>query len=112
MHVLGIGTDLAHIERFRAVRHPERLAAFFLSPTEWKMAQMASDLPQVLASRFAAKEAVIKAVPEHMSPLSFEILKEGPKPVVRFITTQPYKVSLSITHERSYAAAVALCTSL
>ena len=108
--ILGIGTDISVIERFRTARFLERVASYFMSPTEWQMIQGSADLPRSLASRFAIKEAVIKAVPIRVSPLDFEIIQRAEKPTVSWIKGNiPYQVLVSTSHDGSYAQASALC---
>lgn len=110
--IVGLGVDISSIKRFRHLKHPERVAAFYLSPAEWENLSISADRAQSLASRFAAKEAVIKALPEPVSPLSFEIVKDGLKPAVRWRSAgTPYHVILSISHEDAYACATAICTT-
>ncbi|HVW71526.1 MAG TPA: 4'-phosphopantetheinyl transferase superfamily protein [Candidatus Paceibacterota bacterium] len=109
-NLVGIGTDIAHIERFRTLSHPERVASLYLLPGEWAQAQAAVDLSTFLASRFAAKEAVIKACPEPLSPLDFSIEKSGVKPIVSPVRPLPYSFLISISHESAYATATACCT--
>lgn len=60
----GIGTDIVAVARMRGVhaRHGERLAARLLSRTEWEGYLQAADKPRLLAKRFAAKEALAKAL--------------------------------------------------
>ncbi|MFN3593908.1 MAG: holo-ACP synthase [Thiobacillaceae bacterium] len=60
----GIGTDIVAVARVRGVyaRHGERLAARLLSRTEWEGYLQAADKPRLLAKRFAAKEALAKAL--------------------------------------------------
>lgn len=60
----GIGTDIVAVARIRRVhaRHGERLAARLLSRTEWDGYLQAADKPRLLAKRFAAKEALAKAL--------------------------------------------------
>lgn len=60
----GIGTDIVAVARMRGVhaRHGERLAARLLSPAEWPGYLRAADKPRLLAKRFAAKEALAKAL--------------------------------------------------
>ncbi|HEV3245157.1 MAG TPA: holo-ACP synthase [Candidatus Paceibacterota bacterium] len=112
MEILGVGTDLCSIERFRSARFPERAASFYLSENELRAAKNSRDFHQFLASRFAAKEAVVKASPRPLCPVDFEILKEGAVPSVRWLSdAPPYKVLLSISHEGRYACAFALCVS-
>jgi len=63
MHCVGIGTDLVEIDRFRAAL--QRRANFgerLFSSGEREYAATFSDPAPPLAARFAAKEAVMKAL--------------------------------------------------
>jgi holo-[acyl-carrier protein] synthase len=62
--IFGIGADLVSIERIaRALeRHGERLARRILTASEHAELQTAADPAAFLAKRFAAKEAVAKAL--------------------------------------------------
>lgn len=111
MQIVGIGTDLVASTRFRALADPARVAQFYLCEEEIAAAHASRDATQYFASRFAAKEAVIKAVPEPISPLSFKITSDGAKPTVVWFSPTEYCVQLSISHERDYACAVAICTT-
>lgn len=108
MSVLGLGVDIASIARFRALRNPKRVAAFYLSPDEYGEAEAAPDRATWLASRFAAKEAVIKATEHPLSPLSFRIVKDGVRPIVSFADNRTDRYLISLSHERDYACATAL----
>jgi holo-[acyl-carrier protein] synthase len=61
--VIGIGVDLVDVERMRAVlaRTP-RLADRLFTPAEKAYAEAARDPAERFAVRFAAKEAVMKAL--------------------------------------------------
>ncbi|QDX80423.1 holo-[acyl-carrier-protein] synthase [Denitratisoma sp. DHT3] len=60
----GIGTDLAEIARFGALfqRHGERALAKLLAPAERDACRASPDPARFLAKRFAAKEALGKAL--------------------------------------------------
>jgi holo-[acyl-carrier protein] synthase len=61
--VIGIGTDLVEIERFRlALRRTPRLPERLFSEAERAYAARRRDPTERLAARFAAKEAVMKAM--------------------------------------------------
>jgi holo-[acyl-carrier protein] synthase len=64
MRILGVGTDLASIPRMTDLleRHGERLARRILHPVEWPGYHDAVAPAAFLARRFAAKEAVSKAL--------------------------------------------------
>jgi len=60
----GIGTDIVKIERIRAIyeRHGERLARHILMDTEAEAFCHERRPARFLAMRFAAKEAIVKAM--------------------------------------------------
>ncbi|MBD3897489.1 holo-ACP synthase [Halomonas sp. ML-15] len=62
--ILGIGTDLARIDRFAAAmaRHGERFARRLLGPSELSRYHQHPQPAAFLAKRFAAKEAFVKAL--------------------------------------------------
>ncbi len=62
--IFGIGTDIVAVERLRTMHanHGERLARRLLGPMEWDDYVRAPDKPRLLAKRFAAKEALGKAL--------------------------------------------------
>jgi holo-[acyl-carrier-protein] synthase len=108
---IGIGLDLVNIGDVRAARFKKRLAEYFLTKEEIQKVPAGSKEAQYLASRFALKEAVIKAFPEKLSPFEFRIEKKGSKPTVVFVDSErnkAYEVVASLTHTAEIAAAVAL----
>jgi len=62
--IVGIGTDLVRIERMQALwqRHGERSLDKLLGPAEREECLASSDAGRFLAKRFAAKEALGKAL--------------------------------------------------
>lgn len=64
VRILGIGTDLVNIERVERLlaRHGERFARRILHPVEWSGYRNSAAPAAFLARRFAAKEAVSKAL--------------------------------------------------
>ncbi|MEM9601090.1 MAG: holo-ACP synthase, partial [Pseudomonadota bacterium] len=62
--ILGIGTDICDIRRIRDLydRHPERFAAKAFTQVERDKCLARPDPVPCLAKRFAAKEAVAKAL--------------------------------------------------
>ncbi len=62
--ILGIGTDIVRIARMEAslARHGERFAERLLAPEEMDAFRAAARPAAFLAKRFAAKEAVAKAM--------------------------------------------------
>jgi phosphopantetheine--protein transferase-like protein len=72
------GIDLVEIDRFRSLDNFNRVAEFILSPNELQLMVKSRDCYQFLASRFALKEAVIKALPEPINLEDLEILTINP----------------------------------
>ncbi len=68
--ILGIGSDLVQVARMAEAytRHGERLARRLLSQQEWADFGRAASKPHFLAKRFAAKEALAKAVGTGLRP--------------------------------------------
>ncbi|MCG5515255.1 MULTISPECIES: holo-ACP synthase [Ectothiorhodospira] len=64
MRVMGIGTDIVAVHRIEAslARHGEGFARRILHPDEWQGFRHSSTPAAFLAKRFAAKEAVAKAL--------------------------------------------------
>ena len=108
--LVGIGVDLVPLRTMEAARFKDRVAEYFLTELECRGVPSGSHQVQHLASRFAVKEAVIKAFPEKLSPLDFSIIKDGPRPTVVFSNPQHaehYSVEVSITHTDEMAGAIA-----
>lgn len=62
--IFGIGTDILQIERIRKIheRHRERFVAHLLMPEERALYRDDARAARFLAMRFAAKEAIVKAM--------------------------------------------------
>ena len=62
--IIGIGTDLVLVSRIQAVlgRQGERFAARILTPAELQRFSRHSQPVRYLAKRYAAKEAILKAL--------------------------------------------------
>ncbi len=63
-NVLGVGVDIVSVARVRKIleRHPARFPQKLLHPQEHGDYRDQRDPPQFLARRFAAKEALVKAL--------------------------------------------------
>ena len=62
--IVGVGTDLVRVSRVRklAERFPERIGRKVFTAGEMQYCLARKDAPSSLAGRFAAKEAVMKAL--------------------------------------------------
>lgn len=114
MLLLGVGIDIVELSRVAKARYLERVADFFFLPEELDLMQKSRDHVQFVASRLAAKEAVIKAFPGILRYHDFVIGTQNTKPVVRFVHKQHkrYAVLLSIAHEENYSVSVAALSSI
>ena len=125
--IVGTGCDLIEIERIRAAyaRHGERFAQRILGPGElavWRArrARSAERGIAYLATRFAAKEAISKALGLGMrSPMSWraaEVLNApggAPQvhthgPLAEHVRERRLRLHVSLTDERSMAMASAI----
>lgn len=73
----GIGTDIVAIRRMDEIhaRYGGKLAQRILAPAEWEEYGHARDQDRFLAKRFAAKEALAKALGTGMrAPLAFSAI--------------------------------------
>lgn len=62
--IYGIGTDIVAVQRIGQLlsRHPDRGVQHLLHPAEWAEADLAPSRERFVAKRFAAKEALAKAL--------------------------------------------------
>ena len=109
MTILGTGIDIVDIARIRDARFRDRVAEYILTETELHDMNTSRDAVQYLASRFAAKEAVIKASPTSLSYRDIVIAKNGNVPVAK--TDQDIRYFLSLSHTPTHAVANAIATT-
>lgn len=107
-----LGVDIVAVGRIRALgeQYGDRFLKRVYASSELTRAER-PDRWQYLAGRWAAKEAVIKLLPQENLPSLREIeIVPGPEgtpvPIIR--GTPWFSCILSISHERDYAVAVAL----
>lgn len=119
--IIGLGTDLVEIARIDRVhqRHGERFARRILTPTEYLQFSDRQYCVAYLAKRFAAKEAIVKALGTGFRGLmqwqNIEVLADRlGKPVAHLLNgaaeqlEQQSTISITISDERQYALAFAL----
>ncbi len=103
--IIGVGCDVVDITRIK-----KKLASKVLTTKELAIFDSYSDERQIefLAGRFAAKEAIIKALPlVNVGFKAIEVLNdEMGKPCCEH---PDYKVWVSIAHEKKTAIAYAIC---
>jgi holo-[acyl-carrier protein] synthase len=111
----GVGIDLLEIDRLeRALERHPRLAERVFTAAEREYAAARRRPGRHLAARFAAKEAVVKALglSDGFGLHEVEILA-GEPPTIRLSgraanAAAGSSVEISLTHSRDYAAAVAM----
>lgn len=110
----GVGIDLLEIERLeRALERHPRLAQRIFTDDELAYANGRARPGQHLAARFAAKEAVVKALGLAGLELREIEVEAGEPPTVKLSGRAAEaacgrRVHVSLTHSRDSAAAVAL----
>jgi holo-[acyl-carrier protein] synthase len=117
--ILGLGIDVASIERMRAVleRHGDRLWERVLTPRERAALARRGDRATALAGRWAAKEAAVKAFSGRAGALwhHFEVDRDfSGAPLLTFSGRAAdaaarlgvVRAHVSITHDAGVAAAV------
>lgn len=117
--ILGIGTDIIEIERIKsAVEKTRGFLENIFTEKELEMFKARNMRFEVIAGNFAAKEAISKALGTGVRGFSLkeiEVLRdELGKPIVLLsknisnIINKSYKLSLSISHNKSNAIAFAV----
>ncbi|MDR3691475.1 MAG: holo-ACP synthase [Fimbriimonas sp.] len=107
--VVGLGIDIVEIARIEAaMRHP-RFLERILTPVEIEFCTT----PAKVAGRWAAKEAIAKAVGLHLSWQDVEVLPDEMGLPVARVSSHHFdpnrlRLKISISHERSNAVAVAI----
>ncbi len=99
--IKGIGTDVVEISRI-TLEIGERI----LTKAEKQLCENFNTKRKIefIAGRFAAKEAIIKAINKDALLSDIEVLYDGNRPICNY---QNLKINVSISHETSVAIAFA-----
>jgi holo-[acyl-carrier protein] synthase len=110
MNILGIGTDIVDIRRLTTSRSLAQIGRFFFVRQELRDMKKSSDQAQFLASRLAAKEAIIKAYPGVLHYHDVVLYKKAKKLQARLTRKKDahLHVFVSIAHEFNYAIGYAI----
>ena len=107
------GVDIVSVARIGKAlsQFGEKFVLRILTPEEYELYRKRKDSVQFLAGRFAAKEAIYKAagIPD-LTWQRVNVLPEGEKPIVRIDGHLHQNIQISISHEKEYAIALAICT--
>lgn len=113
--ISGIGCDILNLKHFEEIfkSFPKLLNKVF-SPKEIIEYQNRNHDIKYLASRFALKEAIFKALKEyHFDFNTIEILNdEFGAPYVNFLEKAKYNVNVSLSYEQEYIIAIATISTL
>ncbi|HVL39041.1 MAG TPA: holo-ACP synthase [Fimbriimonadaceae bacterium] len=104
--IVGVGLDVVEVARIeRAMQNPRFLRRVLTGPE-----REFCHSPQQVAGRWAAKEAIAKALGTPLTWQSVEVLSESTGKPVAVMGDLPAGLTLhlSISHERGLAAAVAI----
>ena len=108
--VRGIGTDIVTNSRFDG--RDEKFLRRIFTAYELEEMEKRANRTEYLASRFAAKEAVAKALGTGfvgITPLDIEVREdEKGRPYVEFRRDMGVKIHLSISHEKDSSIAMAV----
>lgn len=118
--ILGVGVDMVDIHRIAELRqrHGERMQNIIFRPEEAAYCLSRANPDECLAARFAAKEAVMKAMgtgwAEGVAFMGIEVVRhDGGKPEIRLHGSTAEKakdlgvgkIHLSLSHARAAAIA-------
>ncbi len=111
--MIGVGADLVETERMKGAieRWGERFLIRAFTPEERNYCQGKTRPYLHFAARFAAKEAVLKALGGGVSYVEIEVLNDHRgAPLIRLPERlrSRFKVVVSLSHTKSYALAFAL----
>jgi len=123
--VIGLGVDLVSVDRITRIydRFPERFIKRILTDEEKAQFEAKSSSMQTLAARFAAKEAVLKAIGCGIGPAAMKdveiIAPPGKQPAVRLHRSASHiagkkninNIFISMSHEQNIACAFATATA-
>ncbi len=111
----GIGVDIVSVERVAAIydKHGKRFLQKIFTPGEVEYCLRKKNPAEHLAARFAAKEALAKALPLGKRPgwQEVEILPGTDGPEIRStdgMWVPDGDIKLSLSHERSWAVAMVI----
>ncbi|HDK7161461.1 TPA: holo-ACP synthase [Clostridium botulinum] len=120
--IYGIGTDITEIRRIeKAITRNKNFINKLFTKNEMDLWEKKNFKLEFIAGRFAAKEAISKALGTGIRDFNFKdieiinnelgkpqvILKPKAEDIIKKIS-QSYKIHLSISHEKEYAIAYAL----
>jgi holo-[acyl-carrier protein] synthase len=112
--IKGVGIDLVEVERFRRLPY-KKYRDFYemiFTARERRYCLEKEDPARHFAARFAAKEAIIKALNLKIGMIpKIEILHDQNGQPQAKIKNQKVKISVSVSHLKDYAVAIAIASN-
>ncbi|EPX57358.1 Holo-[acyl-carrier protein] synthase [Cystobacter fuscus DSM 2262] len=117
MAIIGLGLDICSVERIQRILDGARAERFLervYTPAERELCNARSDKASAYAARFAAKEALIKALgaPKGLTWHDMEVVRAGGPPGFRLsgvarveMEKRRAEAFLALTHDAGVAAA-------
>ncbi|MCS7184551.1 MAG: holo-ACP synthase [bacterium] len=102
-----VGVDIVEVKRIKKLIKDKKFINRVFTENEVKYCEKKKKKALSYAARFAAKEAVYKALGGGTTYKHIEILTINKKPIVK-IKNIKKKISVSISHTDEYAVAVAI----
>jgi holo-[acyl-carrier protein] synthase len=106
--IIGVGVDVVEISRIKSAMQRPRFLSRIFTPAEQEIVRVADEA----AGRWAAKEAIIKAVGYRLPWQDMEVLRgRFGKPIAtlhRDIGRGPVRLHVTITHDAGLAIAFAV----
>ncbi|MEY3371374.1 MAG: holo-(acyl-carrier-protein) synthase [Pseudomonadota bacterium] len=117
MNVIGLGTDIVNINRIQKIysKYGNHFLDKILTESEKKIEKKTSKLKNIatIAKRFAAKEAISKAIGHGFSKgIHFKNINvNGKAKVALSKISKKYNIFLTLSDDKPWAVATALITS-
>jgi len=110
--IVAIGVDIVEVSRIRIAMENPRFAARILTLRELSIGSTV----QFIAGRWAAKEAVAKAVGTHLTWQDVEILPDQSGRPIAIVDPAKldlvrFRLHVSISHEKGHAVGIAVLES-
>jgi holo-[acyl-carrier protein] synthase len=117
--IKGIGIDIVSTKRIKDQIHNQTFVKRILSAEEYKVFeqfQLENRKVEYLAGRFAAKEAIFKAIRKGSGDINYRDISvlndETNAPYVIFDYLKSYQVHITISHEDDYVVSFATIEKL
>ena len=113
---LGIGIDIIEVSRFRRKKYEENRNFYkkIFVKSEINYCLKFKNSAERFAGKFAIKEAVIKSIPEKISPYDIEIVYVNRKPRIRLknLLEKKYNFIVSVSHEKEFAIGIVIAEKI